>query len=43
MNAREMEEKAFLATFNKGWNEMRVTCQMEKFHIKFVKAFKERS
>ena len=40
--SREVKEKAFPATFHKGWNQMQVTCQMGRFH-KVVRTFKEYS
>ena len=39
INAREVE-KVFLATFHRGWNEMQVMCQMEKFHKRLLKLSK---
>ena len=33
-------EKVFLATFHRGWNEIRVMCQMEKFHKRLLKLSK---
>ena len=40
INTRKVEEKAFLATFHKGWNEMQVMHQMGRSHKRLLKLSK---